>query len=351
MSILHRNLRKNKYSAGKYKDRATKEGMDPGVPDLGEVPQASWRKEGEEAGMNIEEVDRNGHVKEKISYRNSMLHYGLYTPGEGIFPEIPWHWHREFEFGCLTGGSIRYKTSRQEFLLEEGDAIFVNSGVLHALYPVGAPEKIRLHSQFFDREFLAGMEGSIFDLQYIAPVAEQKSLDAVPIYSRLGKNAEFLEGLHRGIALSQEEGPFFGLRLRSLFSRLWETVYGWAAGEEQEGSRYNAAEDERIKQMLTWIGGHYREKLTVEEIARAAHVSRRECHRLFRKGLGTTPAEYTLSLRLQKARDFLLYTDKSILEIALETGFGTSSYFGKIFRQNQGMAPGKYRRMYRSIGM
>ena len=75
--------------------------------------------------MYMESVDESGNVKEKISYKSQMLHYGLYDPGEGYFPEIPWHWHEEFEFGYLTGGAIRYKTAREEFILREGDGIFL----------------------------------------------------------------------------------------------------------------------------------------------------------------------------------------------------------------------------------
>ena len=135
--------------------------------------------------MYMESVDESGNVKEKISYKSQMLHYGLYDPGEGYFPEIPWHWHEEFEFGYLTGGAIRYKTAREEFILREGDGIFINSGVLHALHPEGNPESIRLHSQFFGREFLAGALGNIFDIRYLAPVAEQKALEAVPVYGSI----------------------------------------------------------------------------------------------------------------------------------------------------------------------
>ena len=214
--------------------------------------------------MNIEEVDRNGHVKEKISYRNSMLHYGLYTPEKVFFRRSHGTGTGNLNSAVLPAAlSATRPAGRNSFwrrrchLCELRGAPCPVSG--------GSSEKIRLHSQFFDREFLAGMEGSIFDLQYIAPGGGAEIAGCGSHLQQAWKNAEFLEGLHRGIALSQEEGPFFELRLRSLFSRLWETVYGWAAGEEQEGSRYNAAEDERIKQMLTWIGGHYGEKLTVEE--------------------------------------------------------------------------------------
>lgn len=283
--------------------------------------------------VQFRKLDMDGRKKEKIVYQNQMLHYGLYVPRpEAYFlGDIPWHWHDEFEFGHILGGSMQYKTNHHEFILHEGDGIFVNSGVLHYLHPLEPAEEVRLQSQFFDRSFLAGASGSILDIKYIAPVLEQKQLDAVPLYCSDAGSAEFLEKLREGAELSSKGEPFFELRLRSLFSKLWEMVYSWAMDEKKNGTGFNALEDERIKQMLSYIQEHYSEKITVQDIASSIHISERECYRLFQTSLGETPVEFMISLRLQKAQELLRYTDKSVLEVAVETGFGTSSYFGKIF--------------------
>lgn len=284
--------------------------------------------------------------KEKILFQNQMLHYGLYTPkpDDVFYGEIPWHWHDEFEFGYIMGGSILYRTNQQEYLLEEGDGIFVNSGVLHALHPIGPIEKIRLQSQFFDKSFLAGASGSLLDMQYLAPVQEQKALDAVPLYGKNPKDAAFLRRMCESAELGIRRERFFELRMRSIFSELWETVYSWAEQRQSQKQRFDVREDERIKSMMLYIQEHYSEKLTIQQIAAHIPVSERECHRLFQNCLGSTPFEYIAAHRLQKAQELLMYTDKSVLDIALETGFGTSSYFGKIFRQHYHMSPGQYRR-------
>ena len=52
-------------------------------------------------------------------------------------------------------------------------------------------------------------------------------------------------------------------------------------------------------------------------------------------------------LRLQKAQELLRGTEKSVLDIAQETGFGTSSYFTELFRREMGCAPLEYRKRYR----
>lgn len=297
---------------------------------------------GEKARIPIDE-----RRKETIRFQSQMLHYGLYGPtsSSDLLMDVPWHWHDEFEFGYITKGSILYKTNRQEFLLHEGDGIFINSGILHYLHPMESFAGTGLHSQFFDKTFLAGSAGSIFDMKYIAPVQDQKMLDAVPLYKNDSKCRRFLDKMLLGEEISLKKEPFFELRLRNLFSELWETVYSWAMEEKHREKEYNPAEDERMKKILSYIQEHYQEKLTAAELAREVHVSERECYRLFQNNLGITPGEYIVSIRLQEAQELLRYSDKSILEIALETGFGTSSYFCKIFKLHHHITPNQYRKL------
>ena len=161
--------------------------------------------------VQFRKLDMDGRKKEKIVFQNQMLHYGLYVPRPEayFFGEIPWHWHDEFEFGHILGGSMQYKTNHHEFILHEGDGIFVNSGVLHYLHPLEPVEDVRLQSQFFDRSFLSGASGSILDIKYIAPVLEQKQLDAVPLYCSNAESAEFLEKMREGAELSIKGERFF----------------------------------------------------------------------------------------------------------------------------------------------
>lgn len=296
----------------------------------------------------IEEIDREGRVKERIVYRNRAFHYGLYTTPEHApdFNEFPWHWHKDFEFGLVLSGKILYKTNYQEFLLEAGDGVFINAGVLHTLVPADNPSEIRLQSQFFDRAFLAGEAGSALDIRYVLPVLEQKRLDAVPVYGARPENRNFLGLLRQALVVGAEEDAFYELRLRSLFSSLWEQVYCWATDEQMTLGDYNAQEDHRIKQILAYIQEHYGEKLTVRDMAATGHISQRECYRLFQRRLDMTPIEYLVSFRLQCARQLLLESEKSVLEIALETGFGTSSYLGKVLKQHCGLSPREYRVRY-----
>ena len=101
---------------------------------------------------------------------------------------------------------------------------------------------------------------------------------------------------------------------------------------------------DRIQTMIAFIQQHYQEKLSLEDIARSASVSRSECLRCFRTSINRTPFEYLLDYRIERAERLLRSTDLSVLDIALKTGFSNGAYFGKMFKEAKGLPPGLYRR-------
>ena len=300
-------------------------------------------RKGEDPAKSKCRIGKN--KKEIITYQSEMLHYGLYTPDpqKASFTDIPWHWHDEFEFGHIIQGSILYKTNHHEFTLKKGDGIFVNSGTLHHLQPLESPAGTALRTQFFDQSFLAGYPGSIYDVKYIVPVQETKSLDAVPLYLDNPSHAGMLEKIRKCEEICLNKEPFFELRIRSIFSELWETVYSWAQEQKRNEKAYDPAEDERIKQMLSLIRERYGEKITVADLALTAHISERECYRLFRQYLRQTPNLFLQYYRVQKAKNLLCTTQMPVTEISSAAGFESISCFSKIFKRLTNMTPSEFR--------
>lgn len=296
--------------------------------------------------MDLSNPRVDSQLKEQILFQNDQLHYGIYFPesAQQFYGDILWHWHDEFEFGVVTKGSLLYKTNQHEYVLNEGDAVFINSGALHYLHLLVPAADAGIYSQFFDRSFLAGDTGSIFDTRYIAPVVDQKQPDIIPFYCHRKNDRYFLSQLAEAARIAQTGTSFYEFRLRNIFSELWETIYTRAMQPEMSEPAESTRDIDRIKIMLTFMKEHCHEKLTVPQIAGCIPVSERECYRLFQNHLGMTPVEFLVSLRLKKARDLLVSTRKSIVEIALESGFGGSSYFSKVFRQEFNLSPGEYRR-------
>lgn len=79
------------------------------------------------------------------------------------------------------------------------------------------------------------------------------------------------------------------------------------------------------------------------EIAARISTSVRNLERMFKRNLKASPAKYYLSLRLEKARELLMHTNLSTLEVALQCGFSSSSYFARCFQREFKARPSEVR--------
>ena len=95
--------------------------------------------------------------------------------------------------------------------------------------------------------------------------------------------------------------------------------------------------------MIAFLQTHFREKLTLDQVAQAASVSRNTCLSCFRRVLGLSPMEYLTQRRLEYALHLLLTSDLPVAQVAEACGFGDASYFGKRFRKQMGLTPSQYR--------
>lgn len=89
------------------------------------------------------------------------------------------------------------------------------------------------------------------------------------------------------------------------------------------------------------------EPLTLDELSDAVDMSRRQIERLFRRHLGSVPTKYYLELRLRRARELLLQTSMSIMDITVACGFRSPPHFSKCYRGQFGYPPGEERRVMR----
>ncbi len=83
--------------------------------------------------------------------------------------------------------------------------------------------------------------------------------------------------------------------------------------------------------------------LALPNIAERCHLSLRQIERLFHKYRSMTPSQYYLSIRLSHAKQLLLNTNRSVIDISIATGFETQSYFTACYRKFFGSSPRSHR--------
>lgn len=260
-------------------------------------------------------------------------------PGGGA----PWHWHKAVELFYMESGSLTYETPAARQVFPQGSGGFINSNVLHSTY-IDAQARSRdcqlLH--LFDPALIAGSQGSRIEERYVLPLTTASQVELLALMPDDPAHQALLELLRRSFILSPET-PGYELHLRSLLSELWMGFLDLAAPHLTHAQGISRA-SQQLKDMMVFIHEHCREKLTVTDIAGAAHISERTCYALFKSHLHTTPLEYLTDHRLRMACELLRQTEFSVTDIAAYCALGSSSYFSHLFRRAAGMTPLEYRK-------
>lgn len=95
----------------------------------------------------------------------------------------------------------------------------------------------------------------------------------------------------------------------------------------------------KLTQAVLLMEANIEEPLTTDEIAQHVCVSRRQLERIFKQYLNRVPSQYYLELRLNRARQMLMQTSKSIIQIGLSCGFSSGPHFSSAYRNFFGVTP------------
>ncbi len=95
----------------------------------------------------------------------------------------------------------------------------------------------------------------------------------------------------------------------------------------------------KLVQVIQTMERATEEPISPADLAKGVNMSTRQLERLFRRYLNRSPKRYYMELRLEKARNLLLQTDMSVINVALACGFTSPSHFSKCYRAHFGRTP------------
>ena len=95
----------------------------------------------------------------------------------------------------------------------------------------------------------------------------------------------------------------------------------------------------KLSRVIQMMEQNIEEPISPAILARDVGMSTRQLERLFRRYLSRSPKRYYMELRLQKARNLLMQTDMTVINVALACGFASPSHFSKCYRSHYNTTP------------
>jgi AraC-like DNA-binding protein len=105
-----------------------------------------------------------------------------------------------------------------------------------------------------------------------------------------------------------------------------------------------------IVKAIQWLREHLDQPLSIGDLAEVAGLSESYFRRWFHREVGSSPSDYVTRLRIERSKQLLAETDRSITQVAMEMGYNTSAYFTAAFHRETGTTPSDYRRQIRAEG-
>lgn len=261
---------------------------------------------------------------------------------------IRWHWHEELEINLVLKGEARFLVHDSTIILKEGEGIFVNQNALHSVN--ASPEKeCEIYSIVFHPEFLFGYSHSNLSSQYLLPLINNTDLRYQCFYPSKETDAKIIDLATELCQVNTKKEFGYELKTKSILAEIWLLLLSYRKNDFKANTKSElaiTADEMRAKEGITYIAQHFAEQITLQEIADSIHISKSECCRCFKRCLRVTPFEYLLKYRIYAAVGMISKAEKaiSISDIAMQTGFNSSSYFNKIFKKYIGCTPSEYKR-------
>ena len=216
---------------------------------------------------------------------------------------------------CISG-KMHYIYENKEYVLKDGDAI---------LFPQGA---VRVRRESNDPAIYCSFNISYEDFvpEVSGYLPNSVGFDTVRVLESVRKCFE-------SVSDKKQE------KCIALF---WYLYYQLIESAENN-------ENPHIKNMKKYIEKHYKEKMTLEEIASEVHLAPEYCSALFAKQTGQTLFDFIANQRIEDAKGLIITTDYSLTKIAELSGFDDYNYFSRVFKKIAGMNARDYRRLNKNL--
>ncbi|MGM9617259.1 helix-turn-helix domain-containing protein [Butyricicoccus sp.] len=250
-----------------------------------------------------------------------------------LHPRSPHSHHEMVEILYILRDSGVFEINGTPYPVHSGDLVIYNSDAVHN------------EASHFPPPPLYGLEATGIQLEGL-PSNWLIPPDTSPVIS-LGDHASEFRHLFRTIYdQSAKQTENAGMTCQYLFCALLHMIQELIDGNipVHAGTNEDSKANQLGRQIQIYVDEHVLENLSVQSVADHFDISSAYLFRLFKQVTGTSLMQYIIQRRIGEAQTLLLITDLSITEVAQKVGYDNLSHFVKMFTQNVGLSPRKYRK-------
>ncbi|WP_210051866.1 helix-turn-helix domain-containing protein [Neorhizobium petrolearium] len=257
------------------------------------------------------------------------------------------HWHAQVEVNYVIRGTVRYRMGEHDIRLDAGQM---------CLFWGGQPHRMDESS---DDSLYAGAHLPLvhfFRLRLPGDVSRQLMHGATLLTSATDTAdrenfARWFEYVTSGNPLKRQHAvDELLLRIERIALDSYCMIPDALSGAEPISPDQPYAQSARsVARMCDFIAANFMQDIDTIDIARAAELHPKYAMNIFRKSTGMTLSKYVNLLRLSRAQALLMQEGANVLQVAMDSGFGSISAFNKSFRHIAGMSPSDFRRDIRVV--
>ena len=248
----------------------------------------------------------------------------------GDWHSVP-HTHNHLELFYIVGGKGQFLIQDQLYPVNVNNLVIINPNVTHT--------EVSLNAQPLEYIVL-GIEG-------IELAANNNSNGQFNILDHI-ESVEISGCLRNILREMEQKNPGYEdvcqAYMEILIIRLMRSTALAVPSESQTVST-----NRQCAAVRRYIDLHFKEPLTLEQLAEVGHMNKFYLSHAFKKEYGLSPINYMITRRIDESKYLLAETDLSMSQIAQLLGFSSLSYFSQVFHRTQDISPKEYRQSQRNM--
>ena len=243
-----------------------------------------------------------------------------------------YHWQdgrilKEFQVNYISEGQGILESNQGRFQVRPGTVMLIRPGVWHRYRP---EQKTGWHEHY------VGFDGEIAQHLF-----EQSVFSSGQTLIQCGYREELIDTYQNLYHLVEQEAPGF----HQVCSGQVIKLLGYLVAFKKQRGFSGKHIEQIIQKIRVHMHENIEESIDLSQLADNYGIGYSYFRKMFKNYTGVSPRQYHLGLKIMRARELILTTDKSIKQVSYQLGFSSIYYFSRFFKEKVGMNPSDLRRV------